>query len=118
MLGHNPPWLTARQLWQARKTGAIIDLTEDADRAAFRADLGVADEAASCHTAVVDGYTIEGHVPVGAIERLLAERPDALGLALPGMPIDAARMGGDIVDWESQPVMLIGDDGQLTEFDY
>ena len=101
-----------------RTHGAIIDLTEEADRAAFRADRGVADEAASCHTAVVDGYTIEGHVPVGAIERLLAERPDALGLALPGMPIDAAGMGGDIVDWESQPVMLIGDDGQLAEFDY
>ena len=101
-----------------RTHGAIIDLTEDADRAAFRADRGVADEAASCHTAVVDRYTIEGHVPVGAIERLLAERPDAIGLALPGMPVDAAGMGGDIVDWESQPVMLIGDNGELTEFDY
>ena len=85
---------------------------------AFLTDRSGADEAASCHTAVVDGYTIEGHLPVGAVERLLAERPDAIGLALPGMPIDAAGMGGDTVDWESQPVMLIGDNGELTEFDY
>ena len=101
-----------------QKHGAIIELTEDAARAAYRAGIGVPDAAASCHTAAVDGYAIEGHVPVGAIERLLAERPDAIGLALPGMPSASPGMGGDVADWESQPVMLIGNNGELTEFDY
>ena len=48
----------------------------------------IPDGAASCHTAFVDGYATEGHVPVGAIRRLLADRPDAAGLALPDMPAD------------------------------
>ncbi|HSN76222.1 MAG TPA: DUF411 domain-containing protein [Anaerolineae bacterium] len=46
----------------------------------------------SCHTAIVDGYIIEGHVPVQEINRLLAERPDIAGLAVPGMPIGSPGM--------------------------
>ncbi|MDW3216002.1 MAG: DUF411 domain-containing protein [Ilumatobacteraceae bacterium] len=93
-------------------------MTDDPDRAAYRAEVGVPDEAASCHTAIVNGYALEGHIPVGAIERLLQDRPDAVGLALPGMPTDSPGMGGDVTTWESQPVMLIGHDGSLQPFDY
>ena len=46
----------------------------------------------SCHTAVVDGYVIEGHVPAAEISRLLAEKPDVAGLAVPGMPIGSPGM--------------------------
>lgn len=46
----------------------------------------------SCHTAIVDGYVIEGHVPIDALERLLAERPDVAGLAVPGMPVGSPGM--------------------------
>lgn len=53
---------------------------------------GVTPELGSCHTAFVDGYFIEGHVPAGDVERLLAERPEALGLAVPGMPIGSPGM--------------------------
>ncbi len=74
--------------------------------------------AGSCHTALVDGYVIEGHVPAGAIVQLLEERPDARGLALPGMPADSPGMGGDPESWESQPVMLIENDGDLVPFEY
>lgn len=74
--------------------------------------------AASCHTALVDGYVIEGHVPAGAIKVLLEERPDAAGLALPGMPADSPGMGGNEQTWESQPVSLITHDGDLVPFDY
>ena len=49
-------------------------------------------ELQSCHTAIVDGYVIEGHVPVTEINRLLAERPDIVGLAVPGMPVGAPGM--------------------------
>ena len=52
---------------------------------------------ASCHAAEVGGFLIEGHVPAAAIDRLLDERPDAIGLALPGMPADSPGMGEDEV---------------------
>ena len=97
---------------------ADIEVTDDLDRAAYRAEVGVPEAAASCHTAIVDGYALEGHVPVGAIVRLLEDRPDAVGLALPGMPSDSPGMGGDVTTWESQPVMLIGRDGSMQPFDY
>lgn len=61
---------------------------------------------------------IEGHVPAGAILRLLEERPDVIGLALPGMPVDSPGMGGDPQTWESQPVVVIENDGDLVPFDY
>lgn len=48
----------------------------------------------SCHTAVIDGYVIEGHVPAADVERLLQERPEARGLAVPGMPLGSAGMEG------------------------
>lgn len=98
--------------------GAQVVVDDDADRGAFRADVGIPESAGSCHTASVDGYAIEGHVPVGAIVRLLDERPDAVGLALPGMPPDSPGMGGDPDTWARQPVVLIGHDGSLTPFDY
>ena len=71
-----------------------------------------------CHTALVEGYVVEGHVPVGAIVRFLEDRPEGIGLALPGMPADAAGMTDDSASFETQPVMLIGNDGTLTPYDY
>ncbi len=98
--------------------GADVEMTDDVDRATFRADLGIPDGLGSCHTALVDGYVIEGHVPVGAIERLLRDRPDAVGLALPGMPADSPGMGGDVSTWERQPVVLVGRTGDVEPFEY
>lgn len=46
----------------------------------------------SCHTAIVDGYVVEGHVPIDALQRLLSERPDVTGIAVPGMPIGSPGM--------------------------
>ena len=101
-----------------RTHGATVEMTDDADRASFREDRGIHDEAASCHTAEVDGYLIEGHVPATAIERLLVERPDAVGLALPGMPPDSPGMGGDEATWADQPVVLVGNDGTLSGWEF
>ena len=64
------------------------------------------------------GYAVEGHVPVQAIERLLAERPDVAGLTLPGMPGDSPGMGGDESTWSTQDVFVIGRDGSLISFVY
>jgi len=55
-------------------------------------------ELQSCHTALIDGYIIEGHVPVEDIQRLLKERPKIAGLAVPGMPMGSPGMEGNRVD--------------------
>ena len=61
---------------------------------AFKDRFQIAPELAGCHTAVVGDYFIEGHVPASDIERLLAERPVARGLTVPGMPMSSPGMGG------------------------
>ena len=95
-----------------------MDLIGNPQMADFKLEHGVPSGAESCHTALVEGYVVEGHVPVGAIMRLLEDRSDGIGLALPGMPADSPGMTDDSASFESQPVMLIGNDGTLTPFDY
>lgn len=84
--------------------------------ASFKAANGIGDEVLmGCHTAKVAGYTIEGHVPQREIDRLLAERPDAIGLAVPGMPMGSPGMDfGD--DREPYDVLLIRRDGSTEVF--
>jgi hypothetical protein len=57
-------------------------------------DAGVPADLSSCHTALVDGYVVEGHVPADVVKSLLAERPEAAGIAVPGMPIGSPGMEG------------------------
>ena len=58
----------------------------------YRASRGVPASLAACHTAVVDGYVVEGHVPADVIDRLLDERPNVVGIAVPGMPVGSPGM--------------------------
>jgi hypothetical protein len=81
-------------------------------------ELGVPVDATTCHVAEIDGYVVAGHVPVEAITALLAQRPDAVGVVVPGMPIDSPGMGGDHEDWLEVEVMLIGRGGALSAFDF
>lgn len=69
----------------------MVDANE-AELAAIAARYGVPKQLASCHTAVVDGYVVEGHVPAADVKRLLSERPAVVGLAVPGMPIGSPGM--------------------------
>ena len=66
----------------------------------IKAQLGVPNELWACHTAQVGGYLIEGHVPAVAIEKLLATRPKAKGLAVPGMPSGSPGMTGEHEEYE------------------
>ena len=59
----------------------------------YKAEVGVPQRMISCHTGMVEGYVLEGHVPAADIRRLLSERPDAIGLAVPGMPYGSPGMG-------------------------
>jgi hypothetical protein len=90
----------------------------DQGNAAARARLGMPQKLGSCHTAVVQGYVIEGHVPAGDIQRLLKERPKALGLAVPGMPIGSPGMDAPAYGGRRDPyqVLLVQKDGTATVF--
>jgi len=75
---------------------------------------GVTQELASCHTATVNGYTIEGHVPASDIKRLLKEKPKITGLAVPGMPMGSPGMEGNRKD--AYNVVSFDADGNLKVF--
>ena len=88
---------------------------EQAALDALKAKLGIAPEYASCHTATIEGYVVEGHVPAEDIWRLLAERPEARGLAVPGMPVGSPGMEmGDVRD--PYDTLLLGRDGEASVF--
>lgn len=75
--------------------GFEVEVEDTRNVAAAKARLGVPGELSSCHTAEVEGYVVEGHVPAGEIRRLLEQRPDdVLGLAVPGMPAGSPGMEG------------------------
>jgi hypothetical protein len=84
------------------------------DTSVYRRRYGIPEALGGCHTAVVDGYAVEGHVPAREIKRLLAERPKARGLAVPGMPAGSPGMEGA----KAQPydVLLVKSDGTATVY--
>lgn len=83
--------------------------------ARIKADAGLSPDLQSCHTAKIGGYIVEGHVPAPDIRRLLAEKPDAIGLTVPGMPIGSPGMeaGGERETYE---VLLVRRDGRTEIF--
>jgi hypothetical protein len=90
----------------------------DVGNASARARLKVPAKLGSCHTALVGRYAIEGHVPAADIHRLIKERPDAIGLAVPGMPLGSPGMDGPDYDNQQDPydVLLISADGSTKVF--
>ena len=96
-----------------RKDGFRVKVT-DAAVNPLKVRLGVPRELASCHTAQVGGYVVEGHVPAAAIRRLLAERPSGTGLAVPGMPVGSPGMEVDGIVPVTYDVILFGPAGRST----
>ncbi len=92
-----------------------MKVTEVADVGAARARLGMPDALASCHTATVGGYVLEGHVPAREVKKLLADKPNALGLAVPGMPLGSPgmEMGSKQAAYD---VLLVSRDGKSAPF--
>jgi len=91
-------------------------VVHDTGNTAVRGRLGIATKYGSCHTARVGGYAIEGHVPAADIRRLLKERPQAIGLAVPGMPVGSPGMDGPEYQGRKDPynVLLIALDGSAS----
>ena len=77
-----------------RRNGLAVSVVEAADMDAMKARVGVPEKLAGCHTTVVGDYVVEGHVPIAAVRRLLAERPAVRGISLPGMPDGSPGMSG------------------------
>lgn len=90
----------------------IVTSQDDPDLAGFKAARGVPGDIASCHTAIVGDYVVEGHVPLADMVRMLEERPDIVGIGVGGMPMGSPGMeqpgGGN----EAFDVIAFGADGQ------
>lgn len=102
----------------ARKAGFAVTVVDRPDMAAVKRQYGVPDALRSCHTAVVAGYAIEGHVPLAHVERLLATRPANLrGIAVAGMPRGSPGM--EMPDGSADPFEVIAFDeaGLTARFD-
>jgi len=94
------------------KNGFTVKVNDSGNNAA-RKKLGLPGMYGSCHTALVGGYVVEGHVPVREIRRLLKEKPDAIGIAVPAMPIGSPGMDGPEYGNRFDPydVVLVARDG-------
>lgn len=79
----------------AREEGYDIEVTDTADVTSVKLDNDVPGTMWTCHTAMIDGYVVEGHVPFAALTMLLDERPDITGIAVPGMPGGSPGVGND-----------------------
>lgn len=92
--------------------------TSNTGNTGVRERLGIAKQFGSCHTAKIGGYAIEGHVPAADIKRLLKEKPEAIGLAVPGMPIGSPGMDGALYGDRKDPydVLLIHVDGSTSVY--
>jgi hypothetical protein len=98
-----------------RAAGFEVRVTDVADVTPTARRLGVPDHLRACHTASVGGYAIEGHVPAADIRRLLAERPAAAGLAVPGMPMGSPGMDHGAMR-EPYATILFTRDGRQSVF--
>ena len=122
---NTPAALPVLQVWKDPNCGCCQDWvnylqadgfvvqTFDTGNTAVRARLGLPSKFGSCHTGLIGGYVIEGHVNAREIRRLLAEKPQALGLAVPGMPVGSPGMDGEVYGNRRDPydVVLVLKDG-------
>ena len=105
----------AKWVEHVEKHGFTVTVVNVDDVMAVKAKAGIPDKLASCHTSKVGGYVVEGHVPAADIKKLLAQKPKAKGIAVPGMPMGAPGMEhGD----HRQPyqTLLIKADGSTAVF--
>lgn len=97
-----------------RQNGLTVNPRNVANPSDYREKFGIPQALGSCHTGMVDGYALEGHVPASEIKRLLAERPKAIGLAVPAMPLGSPGMEGARVD--AYDVFLVQADGRRSVY--
>lgn len=103
---------------QANGFTVVTHDVSEAAKSAKRASLGIPAQLGSCHTALVNGYALEGHVPASDVHRLLKERPQAAGLSVPGMPIGSPGMDGPAYGGrkDAYASLLVRRDGSSSVF--
>jgi len=115
---YKPPTCDCCTGWaeHLRKDGFSVVVKKHQDMDGIKTKFGVSEKLASCHTAIVDGYVIEGHVPAADVERLLKERPDIVGLTAPGMPMKSPGMQAVGQQPKGYSVLAFDKDGNTTVF--
>jgi hypothetical protein len=115
---HKSPSCGCCDAWveHMRSAGFKVDVRNSDDLDPIKKSLGVPADKASCHTAQVGDYFVEGHVPADDVKRLLAEHPDARGLAVPGMPPGSPGMEVPAGREQHYSVDLVASDGTATPF--
>lgn len=110
---HKDPWCGCCNAYAdyLEQHGITVTRVDHTEMAPIKQQLGTA-QAPSCHTVELDGYVIEGHVPVAAIQKLLTERPKAVGISVPGMPQNSPGMGPEIPG--TLPVLLLDESGRVV----
>jgi len=123
---YKSPWCGCCEIWTdaAREAGFHVVIEDMEDLSGIKQQAGVPDDMQACHTAVIGKdrkYVIEGHVPLEAIRKMMTERPDIRGIAVPGMPEGSLGMGydpeakytvfalGEKSSDEPQPYMTMGE---------
>lgn len=96
--------------------GFALQIEDVSDLSSIKAEYKVPSELQACHTAIVDGYVIEGHVPAAEIKRLLREQPQVQGLSVPGMPVGAPGMEIDGAAAEAYAVIAFDAQGKTSVF--
>jgi len=99
-----------------KENGFAVKAHNVAETSAYRKKFGIPDQLGACHSAALQGYAIEGHVPAAEIKRLLTERPKATGLAVPAMPLGSPGMEG--LRKDSYDILLVKADGGYTVYQH
>ena len=108
------------EAWESHiaEAGFVVQDHVADDMDGIKEAMGVPVDSASCHTARVSGYVVEGHVPAASIQRMLKERPEIKGLAAPGMPMGSPGMEVDGMVADPFSVFSIANNGTMVEFDF
>ena len=108
------------EAWESHiaEAGFVVQDHVADDMDGIKEAMGVPADSASCHTARVSGYVVEGHVPAASIQRMLKERPEIKGLAAPGMPMGSPGMEVDGMVADPFSVFSIANNGTMVEFDF
>lgn len=101
----------------ARNAGYVVRVIDHPDMPAIKRQYGVPDKLLSCHTTIVDGYAVEGHVPIEDVKRLLAKRPAGIkGIAVAGMPLGSPGMEVPDGTKQTYEVMAFGANGRISTY--
>ena len=95
-----------------KRKGYVVDSVQQSDMSIVKSEYKIPNSLESCHTSIIDGYVVEGHIPIEVVEKLLEGKPDIAGIALAGMPSGSPGMPGTkLAPFEVHKINSDGSDG-------